>query len=356
MAGGVTLLNDTVTNTGAILQVDDGITLTLSGTTINGGTINDFSSAGGGNIDVTGASTIAGTSTAAANLNGTGTVTLDAALTLDYVKLNGITLENGPLTIKDTVEVAGAVTLLNDTVTNTGSTLQVDDGITLTLNGTTINGGTINDFSGLAGGKIDITGASTIAGTSTTDANLNGNGTGTVQLDAALTLDYVKLNGITLENGPLTIKDTVEVAGAVTLLDDTVTNTGSTLQVDDGITLTLDGTTINGGTINDFSSAAGGNIDVTGASTIAGTSHHRRQHDGQRHRTVQLDAALTLDYVELNGNYPRERPADHQGYGRGGRRGDTARRHRNQHRRHAAGRRQPDTDAVGYRDHRRHHQ
>ena len=48
-------------------------------------------------------------------------MTLDAALTLDYVKLNGITLENGPLTIKDTVEVAGAVTLLDDTVTNTGT-------------------------------------------------------------------------------------------------------------------------------------------------------------------------------------------------------------------------------------------
>ena len=45
----------------------------MSGTTINGGTINDFTTAGGGNIDVTGASTIAGTSTAAeANLNGAG--------------------------------------------------------------------------------------------------------------------------------------------------------------------------------------------------------------------------------------------------------------------------------------------
>ena len=34
------------------------------------------------------------------------------------------------------------MTLLDDTVTNTGATLQVDDGITLKLNGTTINGGT----------------------------------------------------------------------------------------------------------------------------------------------------------------------------------------------------------------------
>ena len=121
-------------------------------------------------------------------------------------------------------------------VANSGGVIQIDHGATLKLMATTINGGTINDFSSTGGGKIDVTGASTIAGTSTTDANLNGNGTGTVQLDAALTLDYVKLNGITLENGPLTIKDTVEVAGAVTLLDDTVTNTG-TLQVDDGITL-----------------------------------------------------------------------------------------------------------------------
>ena len=297
VAGAVTLLDDTVTNTGT-LQVDDGITLTLNGTTINGGTINDFSSTGGGNIDVTGASTIAGTSTTDANLNGngTGTVQLDAALTLDYVKLNGITLENGPLTIKDTVEVAGAVTLLNDTVTNTGATLQVDDGITLKLYGTTINGGTINDFSSAAGGKIDVTGASTIAGTSTTDANLNGNGTGTVQLDAALTLDYVKLNGITLENGPLTIKDTVEVAGAVTLLNDTVTNTSGTLQVDDGITLTLNGTTINGGTINDFSGLVGGKIDVTGDSKIdSGATLNNGA------VTVESGVTLTLDNMTVNG-------------------------------------------------------
>ena len=94
------------------------------------------------------------------------------------------------------------MTLLNDTVTNTGATLQVDDGMTLTLSSTTINGGTINDFSSTTGGTIDVTVASTIAGISGTDANLNGDGAGsTVTLDAALTLDYVKLNDITIENG-----------------------------------------------------------------------------------------------------------------------------------------------------------
>ncbi len=300
VAGAAELLNDTLTNTDAIIQVDDSQPLTLSGTELIGGIINDFSGLVGGKIDVAGDSKIAGTSTTDANLNGngTGTVQFDAALTLDYVKLNDITLENGLLTIKDTVEVAGAVTLLNDTVTNTGATLQVDDDQILTLSGTTINGGTINDFSSTAGGKIDVTVASTIADTSTAaEANLNGAGAGsTVQLDAALTLDYVKLNDITLENGLLTIKDTVEVAGAVTLLNDTVTNTGATLQVDDGQTLKLNGTTINGGTINDFSGPLGGKIDVTGNSKID---------DGATLNsgavTVEPGVTLTLDGMTVNG-------------------------------------------------------
>jgi hypothetical protein len=310
--GTVTLDDIVVSNSGKI-QVDDGQTLTLNGTTINGGTINDFSTvAGGGIIDVAGASTIAGTRAADADLTGAGAfsskVTLDAALTLDYVKLNDVSIEkgtSGALTIEDTVEVAGAVKLLNDTVTNSG-TLQVDDGQTLTLSGTTING-TINDFSTVTGGGIiDVTGASTIAGTSTTDANLTGAGgfTSKVTLDAALTLDYVKLNDVSIEkgtSGALTIDDTVEVAGAVKLLNDTIINSG-TLQVDDGQTLTLSGTTING-TVNDFSTVTGGGIiDVIGASTIAGTSAADANLTGAGAFTskVTLDAALTLDYVKLN--------------------------------------------------------
>ena len=175
------------------------------------------------------------------------------------------------------------MTLLNDTVTNTGATLQVDNGVTLTLSGTSINNGTINDFSasGATGGTIHVTGVSTIAGISGTNADLTGNGAGsTVQADAALTLDYVTLNDITLENGTaalglLTIDNAVEVAGPVTLLNDTVTNTGATLQVDNGVTLTLSGTSINNGTINDFS--------------VRRRRHHpchRRQHD-RRHQRHQ---------------------------------------------------------------------
>ena len=49
------LLNDTLTNTDAIIQVDDNQTLTLSGTEIIGGTINGCTAMRGGTIDVTGA-------------------------------------------------------------------------------------------------------------------------------------------------------------------------------------------------------------------------------------------------------------------------------------------------------------
>ena len=319
---GATLDGVTVDITsGGSIQVDGSDTLTLSGTTINGGTINDFSTAGGGTIHVNGTSTIAGISGTNADLTGDGagsTVQLDAALTLDYVTLNDITIENGttltsgPLTILDTVEVAGPVELLNDAVTNTATgIIQVDNGDTLTLSGTTINGGTINDFGGTGTGvaNIDViagTSTSEIAGTGTgtNEANLNGNSltNSTVTLDAALILDYVKLNDITIENGTtlpsglLTIENTVEVAGPVELLNDTVTNTGATLQVDNGKTLKLNGTTINGGTINDGTSlgtVVGSNtvygaIDVTGSSTISGANLNNGK------VTVEAGQTLTL--------------------------------------------------------------
>ncbi len=151
---------------------------------------------------------------------------------------------------------------LNNATLNIGPSglLVVDGGerhtAILTLNGATINGGAIHDYNGSGGGNIDVLGASEIAGTSSVYATLSGNNLGIVTLDAPLTFDYVKLNGITIENGtmfaaglgPLTILDMVEVAGATALLGATVTNSG-TLQVDNAVTLTLNGTTIHGGAL-----------------------------------------------------------------------------------------------------------
>ena len=116
--------------------------------------------------------------------------------------------------------------------------MTVESGVTLTLDGMTVNGTTITDE-------------------------------GTIVLD-----DTVKLTGgATLEGasasalGAITNNGTLEVAGAAELLNDTLTNTSGIIQVDDSQTLTLSGTEIIGGIINDFSGL-------------------RRRHD-RRHRRQQ---------------------------------------------------------------------
>jgi Concanavalin A-like lectin/glucanases superfamily/Cadherin-like len=325
IAGTTTLTTDTLTNASAgVLKVDAASQLNLSGATINGGTITD-----NGTIHVTGASKIDGNA-----VLDNGTVTVDAVLTLDNVTVSGTTINDnssvelyhtvklsggasiqgtsealGAITNNGTLEVTGPATLLDDTLTNTSGILQIDDGQTLTLNGTEIIGGTIT-----GNGTIDVAGASKIDGNATLD-------NGTVTVDAVLTLDSVTVSGTTINDnssielydtvklgggasiqgassaalGVITNNGTLEVAGAATLLDDTLTNTSAgVIQVDDGQTLTLHGTEITGGTINDGAADGTGTIHITGASKIDGNAT-------LEYGTVTVDAVLTLDNVTVSG-------------------------------------------------------
>ena len=246
----------TVDNTGGIITVYGTGVLVLNDATINGGTINDFSTdaSGGiiaGDIDVTGSSTISG----------------------DH-------LNNGQVTIKSGV----VLTLDNDTVTGThfddtasGATIQVDGGTTLKLDGVIINGGIINDFStdtsgNTIAGDIDIVGSSTIS-----NDHLN-NGQATIKSGVVLTLDNDTVTG--------------------THFNDTAS--GATIQVDGGTMLKLDGVIISGGTINDFSIDASGNavagdIDIVGSSTISDANLN------QGNVTVESGQKLTLDGDTVNG-------------------------------------------------------
>ena len=240
----------TVNNSGGSVIVDAA--LTLNGATISGGAIK-----GAGTIDVTSASTI----NSGATLS-TSTVTADAKLTLDGITVTGSVITDndsieldhivklqggatiqgasadarGAVTNNGTLEIAGAATLLNDVVTNDG-TVKVDDGETLTLSGTEITGGTINNYSGAGAGTIDVTGDSTIDG----NATLNKGGV-TVENDVTLTLDDAT------------------VAGTA------ITNHG-TVKVDDSKKLTLNGASLTGGTLT-----VSGTLDSTGATTITDTN------------------------------------------------------------------------------------
>jgi hypothetical protein len=246
-----TSFNDTAA--GTIIQIDGGDTLTLYDVTITGGTINDYSTVSGsivsGDIDIAGSSKISG-----ASLNH-----------------GDVTIESGQTLTLDDVTVSYAI--FNDTAA--GTIIQIDGGDTLTLYDVTITGGTINDYSTVSGnivsGDIDITGSSKIS-----SAHVN-HGNVTIAGDQTLTLDNVVLNYTNFND----------------------TEAGAIIQVDGGDTLTLYDVTIDGGTINDYSTVSGnivsGNIDVTGSSKISGASLNHGD------VTIENGQTLTLDDVKVAG-------------------------------------------------------
>ncbi|MBK3661140.1 VCBS domain-containing protein [Bradyrhizobium diazoefficiens] len=279
----------TVDNSSGDVVVDANAALTLSDATIAGGTIN-----GSGTIEIAGASTIDGGATLSV-----AAVTADAKLTLDGVTVSGtvitdnasIELDNtvklkdsaeikgGPVANKGTLEIAGAATLLNDVVTNTGHIVKVDDSQALTLSGTEITGGTINNYSGALGAMIDVTGNSTIDGQATlnkgavtvesgfaltlNDATVAGTAIanyGTVKVETAKKLT---MNGASLTGGALTVSGTVDSLGTSTITNANISNS-SLIEAIGGV-LALVATTSatianDGGTIQ----AKGGELDING--------------------------------------------------------------------------------------------
>lgn len=278
-----------VTNTGHI-TVDATGKLTVNGATISGaGTVT-----GNGEIDLTGNAVLSGgvlTNNAIFKVSGTGNALDDETIT------NASTIEvlaNGALAIGQ-----------GSTVDNSSGNVIVDANAALTLDDATLSGGAIK-----GSGIIDVTGASKIDGGATLSVNA-------VTADAKLTLDGVTVSGSTItdnssiqldntvklkdgakiQGGPITNNGTLEIAGAATLLNDVLTNTGHTVTIDDGQTLTLSGTEITGGTINNFNGASGGTIDVTGDSKIDGNATLNKGAV-----TVESGKTLTLDDATVAGS------------------------------------------------------
>ena len=347
-SSGATLSGVTVNNSN-IIQIDKGSVLTLSQTTITGGTVTD-----GGTIHVTDSSAIDG-----AALN-TGQVTVDSGktLTLDGTTVIGTTI-TGAIEVDNTYSLTLDDVGLTGTLTN-NSTVTIESGETLTLNSATITGGTITDD-----GTIHIIADSTIAaaalgnnqltvdsdatltlqgGAIVTGGTLTDSGTVKVETSSGATLDDVTVNGsghiqvdasgppastpatlvldddTTVTGGTLTVgpegtlaiktaegatldgvgvtnNDLIEVfAGSHLTLDgDTFVTNNGTLTIDYDATLTLNHATINDGTINDGTldgigdTPVFGGIDVTGSSTISGVNLN---YSGV---TVEDGQTLTLD-------------------------------------------------------------
>ncbi|WP_041748023.1 VCBS domain-containing protein [Bradyrhizobium cosmicum] len=229
------------TNSGQI-TVDANGRLTVNGATIAGP---GFVLNTGGGDDDGGPVLNAAFYVAAGAITNNGEIDLTGAAVLSGGTLNnnaifkasgaGNALSDETVTNVGTIEVLAGGALAIDqgsTVDNSAGNVVVDDGAVLTLNGATISGGAINNYS-LLGGAIDVTGNSTIDG------------------DATLTKGTV-----TVESGVTLTLDDATVAGA------TVTNHG-TVKVDAGKELTLAGSILTGGTLT-----LAGTLESTGTSAI----------------------------------------------------------------------------------------
>ena len=150
----------------------------------------------------------------------------------------------------------------------------VGSGTTLTFNGATIDGGTLN-----IQGVLDSTGSSTISGATIINQNLINIVSGTLTIDPT----------------PMTNTGTIEVHSGTGLVldDDAVTNSGSsgdgTIQVDQNATLTLEDSSITGGVLKNF-----GTIDLTGDSSFSGLSSFVNE------GTLEAEGTLTLTGMTIN--------------------------------------------------------
>ena len=299
IAGPATLTNDTLTNGGATLQVNAGATLTLSGDTINGGTITIAGSgAGAGDIDITGNSTIDGNvsisggavtiasgqiltlddvTVANVAIVDNGTIHIDSGQTLTWAAGNSISGSgvSGSLVFDNDGHIVYSSTVTHDfsTVTFTGSGTVTREGfggmstqpnVTLDNQGNTFDGYGVQ---GPAGGTLINEAAGTV------DADFTGK---------TYALDF----------GHITNAGIIEATngGTLEIEDSTVTNTG-TIQAEVSSALLFSNATIDGGTITNNGSitiaTAGGAIDNA---TIDNASH-----------IITVGGQLTLDDTTING-------------------------------------------------------
>ena len=282
----------TTTTAGTVLTLDDGTTITNGNLIIDAGNTLDIESAGGATLD-------------GVNVTNSGTIQVDSQLVLDGVTINGGTVDDiGTLSVSASSEIENATVNGGGDLTVTGGTLTLSevtlDNVTLagsftnsdkltikdtvTLNGATVNGGTIDDT-----GTLSVSTASTIE-----NAIVNGGGnltaTSAVLTFSGVTLDDVTLTGLFTNSDKLTIDDTVTLDGFI-ISGGTIDDTG-TLSVTSGV---IEGTTVDGG----------GNLTSTGAgASLAGVTLDDVTLSGSfmNASTVKIDDTVTLDGATINGS------------------------------------------------------
>ncbi len=310
---------ENATITGGI-TVDTGRTLTLNTVTLDGVTLS------GGTDAATGVTVSANSEIENATVTGDITVDAGKTLTLNTVTLAGGTLSGGTdaatgVIVSADSEIENA-TVTGDITVDAGKTLTLD---TVTLNGATLNGGTIADIGTLSvmasseienatvsgGGSITVgSGKALTLATDTLDnVTLAGSfsDVGTVTIDETVTLNGATLSGGTIDDtGTLKVtasseikNATVDGGGNVTVTAGTLTLSGVTLDdltlsgsFTDADTLTINDTvTLSGGTISGGTIAISGILDSTATSFITGSTIVNPGHINVASGTLTIDPA-----------------------------------------------------------------
>jgi hypothetical protein len=284
--GALTLDRGTkIDNASGVITVDDGGKLVLGGAEITGGTINNYSGAPGGTIDVTGNSKIDGSAT----LNkGAVKVEKGVTLTLDDVTVSGssiadhgtikvssgkkstlsnATVTGGALNVSGMLDSSGTTTITNTAITNNSIVEAIGGVLALvaTTSATITNAGTLQANSG----ELDVNGepvanTGTLAAINDGTLKLNSTtvtntGDGAVSVEAGSTLDLV---GAIIDGGTLTLSGTLVSTGISAINDADITNTG-TINVTSG-TLTIDPVVQHTITNQNLIEANGGELDISG--------------------------------------------------------------------------------------------
>ncbi|MGB6432852.1 MAG: hypothetical protein WBF59_02310, partial [Bradyrhizobium sp.] len=314
--GALDITSDPITNTGTLQAIEDSVlTLTTLTVTNTGGTVSD---ALGSTIDLASATISGGTLKISGMLDSTGTSFISNATVT-----NSGTLEStsGTLTIdpvagpsianSGTLEAnGGALDITSDPIANTGTLQAIDDSVLMLTTLTVTNtGGTVSDA---LGSTIDLASSTISGGTLSLSGTLDSTGISFITGTTIINSDHIDVvsGTLTIDPAPFTNTGTFEVQGSVVLNGEVVTNsvtvgdttTNGTIQIDHGGTLTLENTTINGGTIDD-----NGTLLLLGASKLENvTFNGTALIDVSGHTTFEIggsvSSGVTVNFEVANGD------------------------------------------------------
>ncbi len=274
VSGGTLNVKVNVANGGGNLNIDGGAKLVLDGAKIDTGTVTNKA---GGEIDLVGAAVLSNGS-----LGNSGLIKVTGT---------GNALDGETVTANNALEVTAGAALLIDpsTIDNTGGTITIDSTGALTLNGSTVTAGFVDDE-----GTLALTGLAAIQ-----NGTLTNNGIFTVSGA-----------GNALDTEQVTNNATLEVIGALTIDQNSlVTNGGAAdgITIDSTGALTLNGSTVTAGFVDDEGTLAltglaaiqNGTLTNNGIFTVSGAGNALDTEQVTNNATLEVIGALTIDQNSL---------------------------------------------------------